>query len=134
MIWQYIIEVSLYIDIWRYRDNREGLSDREYIARRHRGRQTSPHYTKYTLIQFRLWVSRTLAELPLIRRTCVVRHAHLPSVHRSTPLVWVIIAGYPFISSHTPSIPLEPEWLFLKKALRMICDVWQGVADVQYDF
>ena len=33
-----IILVSLYIYIWRYRDNGDGLSDRQYIFGRPRGR------------------------------------------------------------------------------------------------
>jgi hypothetical protein len=44
-----IIEVSVYIYIRRYRNNEDGLCDREYIFWRPWGRKTSSHYTKYSL-------------------------------------------------------------------------------------
>jgi len=39
------------------------------------------------------------------------------------------MARYPIISSHPLPTLLEPEWLFLKNSLRMLCEVRQSVDD-----
>ena len=50
-------------------------------------------------------------------------HALLRSIHRPTHFVWVIRAGYPFISSHSLPTLLELEPLCLTNSLRMPCDL-----------
>ena len=71
-----IIEVSLYIYIQWYRDNRYGLSNRQYIFGRPRGRLTSSHYAKYTL-----YLSQLLD------------FALLPSTRRSMQFVWILMCS-----------------------------------------
>jgi len=46
-------------------------------------------------------------------------HALLPSVHRSTQLVWYIMALYPIISSDPLPTLLEPEPLFHMNSIQM---------------
>ena len=107
----WIILVSLYIYIWRYRDNWDGLSNREYIFGRARGRLTSSHYMKYTLYFYQSLVSSTLAESPYIHAIYVVPHALLPSVHRSVQLEVFIMPRDHFLSLHPLPTLLEPELL-----------------------
>jgi hypothetical protein len=56
-------------------------------------------------------------------------HAQLPTFRRSTQYVWLIMAGYPFVSSHPVSTLPQLEPLHLTNSLRIPCEVQRSVND-----
>jgi len=125
----WIIQVSLYIYQQRYRDNGDGLIDREYILRTLQSRLTSLQYMKNTIYHSQLLVWLTLAELSQIYPICVVPHVLLPSIHRSMQFGLFIIARSLLILSHPVPKLLETKQRVLKNVLRMPCEIQRNVDD-----
>jgi len=117
------------MDILWYRDDRDGLNDREYVYGRPQGRLRSLNYTKYTIFRSQLFISPTFPKVSQIRAIYVVHYALLPIVHRSKQFVCYIIARYPFISSYSLPTHLEPEWSILMKSFWMLHKVGCSVDD-----
>jgi hypothetical protein len=74
------------------------------------------------------WHHRTIQNSHSIFHSSL-SHALLPIIDRFTELVWVIVAGYSFISSHPLSIHLEPTQLLLKSSLQMHCKAQRSEDD-----
>jgi hypothetical protein len=86
-----IIYVSLNMYIRRYRDNGDGLSNRQHIFQIHRVRDIISLYEIHTLSLPAPGLMH-YCRASLMYAICVDPHALLLTIHRSMQLVWFIMA------------------------------------------
>lgn len=123
--------------VWRYSDNSDGPSAREWIFGRLQGRQSSSYLiTQYTLYLSVLFVLLTLSKISQIYAIAVVSHGRMPD-HRFSPCSYTSRARTVFLMNSVWITQVV--WWDVNNSpsafqLRSFTTVYIGVAFTQYYF